>query len=634
MKKRMLTRWQGLKLSQKFTLITGLLVWLPVLAFCILFFRNMQDNLLREKESSMAYELQESYGQIVKNVESINMSTQIFASDRALLEFLEGVRQNKEMDIGQLREFYREDIAFLERLVNNNPYLYQVRVYAPSDTMQEMMPVLYRKKRMERLAWAQQDAAERAGWHFNYADTLFDSFVMDQNEKIMSCVTELETFGTGQIGTLEVAMRMETMFPHLYDGTQTAWSFFVDQKGERYPEKEILGEKDALAREIAAAAGIGIQKDKDADGLQNKESGQLRVERRTQGSVPLIVGVLPIRELSGTLVRVYDMREELGAIRTQRNALLAVLLVALVLLTFLISRIVRGILGQFYDILFSIRQVQKGDLSVVIQSSGSDEMAELGTQINKMLERIRKLMEENINREVLVKNSEIKALQNQINAHFIYNVLESVKMMAEIDEEYEISDALTRLGKLLRYSMRWTSQNVTVQEELEYIRNYLALINLRFDYEIYLSENLPELVLIQEIPKMSLQPIVENAIYHGIEEMAEDTNIYIKGYTIGEDCVIEITDAGNGMDEETLAALRKKIAGEMETSGGSGNGIGLKNVQDRIHMSFGERYGIEVASRPACYTKVSVRIPITNRSADRTKGNLQQTAGLPTKEKE
>lgn len=109
---------------------------------------------------------------------------------------------------------------------------------------------------------------------------------------------------------------------------------------------------------------------------------------------------------------------------------------------------------------------------------------------------------------------------------------------------------------------------------------------------------------------MSLQPIVENAIYHGIEEMAENTNIYMKGIIEGTDCIIEITDAGKGMSEEEVERLYKKITGEIETSGGSGNGIGLKNVQDRIKMSFGERYGIEIASKLGCYTKIMVRIPL------------------------
>jgi two-component system sensor histidine kinase YesM len=183
-------------------------------------------------------------------------------------------------------------------------------------------------------------------------------------------------------------------------------------------------------------------------------------------------------------------------------------------------------------------------------------------------------------------------------------------MMAEVEEEYAISDAVTSLGKLLRYSMKWVSKNVTVIEEIEYIKNYLALINLRFDYEIFLSLNIPEVIYYQEIPKMSLQPIIENAIYHGIEDIAEDTNIYIKGNLCDGYCTIEITDAGRGMTDEEVRKLQKKIDGEIETISHSGHGIGLKNVQDRIKISFGDKYGISIASKKGCYTKVVVKIPV------------------------
>jgi len=258
----------------------------------------------------------------------------------------------------------------------------------------------------------------------------------------------------------------------------------------------------------------------------------------------------------------------------------------------------------------TIRQVQKGNLKVRVPDCGADEIGELGQQINEMLNRISRLMDDNIKREILVKDSEIRALQNQINAHFIYNVLESIKMMAEVDEKYDISDAVTALGKLLRYSMKWVSKNVTVSEEIDYIKNYLALINLRFDYEIYLSLNLPEPIYEQAIPKMSLQPIIENAICHGIEELAEDTSIYMKGTLFERYCIIEITDSGRGMTNEEVEQLQKKIDGEIETTGSSGNGIGLKNVQDRIKISFGEDYGLSIASKKDCYTKVIVKIPL------------------------
>ena len=113
-------------------------------------------------------------------------------------------------------------------------------------------------------------------------------------------------------------------------------------------------------------------------------------------------------------------------------------------------------------------------------------------------------------------------MQNQINAHFIYNVLESIKMMAEINEEYTISDAVTALGEMLHYNMRWNKFLVTVQDEMNYIQNYVELMNLRYDFTITLSVQIPENLYRQDIPKMSLQPIVENAITHGIEELVKE----------------------------------------------------------------------------------------------------------------
>ncbi len=266
-------------------------------------------------------------------------------------------------------------------------------------------------------------------------------------------------------------------------------------------------------------------------------------------------------------------------------------------------------LRQFYSILKSIREVQHGNLDVRIEHCSNDEMGELGTQLNTMLDRIQKLMAENIGREVMVKDSEIRALQNQINAHFIYNVLESIKMMAEIDEEYEISDSITSLGKLLRYSMKWVSANVSVADELDYIKNYMALINLRYDFVVNLSINIPENLLTQQIPKMSLQPIVENAILHGIDPLGEDSTIYIKGRTDGKDCIIEITDTGQGMTDEELDELKKRVSGEVTDQKEKGNGIGLHNVQNRIMMTFGEEYGMTISTEKNCYTKVALRLP-------------------------
>lgn len=594
--KKLKNWFQGLKLNEKFTLICTVFVLIPVVVLTTWVFASMEENVIKERVNNLSYKLSKGYDQAITSMDSVNMSTQFFLSDQALREFLTAQKSGSPFDTERSIEFYNEDIASLERMINNNSALYQIRVYVNSATMQEMMPILYRMDRMEKQPWAQEE--EYYGWHFGYQDSIFEDYgKLYKDRPILSLVTPMEAFGEGVIGIIEVTMYMETMFPMLYDATGEEWTCFVSNEGEMFWAEENVPDREELTLKVLDYA---------------KAQGESSVVYYEDEDGHLICGYQALPELGGGLVSVSDISADMGRIAKERSIFVVAACGVIILLALAADMVVRGMLKQFYSILHSIREVQKGDLDVVIENCGTDEMGELGDQINKMLGSIKQLTETNLKHELLVKNTEIRALQNQINAHFIYNVLESIKMMAEIEEKYDISDAITALGKLLRYSMRWTSGNVTVGEELEYIRNYLSLINLRFDYEIYLSENIPEMIYRQEIPKLSLQPIVENAIYHGIEEMAEDTSIYIKGFVENEDCVIEITDAGKGMSEEEVEKLLRKINGELEASGGSGNGIGLKNVQDRIKVSFGEQYGIEIASKLGCFTKIMVRIPITH----------------------
>ncbi len=588
---------RGLKLNEKFTLIIVTLVLIPVVGFTILLFHNMEQNTINESLISMEYTLERSHDEIRKSVENINMSIQFFLSDRELMDYLDKIKHGKEISYEEMMDFYNDNISSLERVVNNNPNLYQIRVYVDDESMEEMMPILYRYDRMRRLAWGNDE--NLAGWKLDYTDTLFDSYPMYQEQKLLARITTMAKPDGEELGLLEVSMPMETMFPYLYENEDNRSACFMLDENHIYcadNKREILEE---YVRQFAEEGGIC-------------EPGQaVHTEYRKLMGEPVIVGSKYIKELDGSLLYINHLQDTVDSLHRNRNTYVVALACISILLMIFVNHVVKRLLVRFYDIIKSIREVQKGDLNITIQNCGDDEIGELGNQINKMMEYIRHLMNDNLNRELLVKNSEIRALQNQINAHFIYNVLESIKMMAEIDEKYDISDAITSLGKLLRYTMRWSSGTVTVSDELEYIRNYLSLINLRFDYEIYLSLNMPEIILHQEIPKMSLQPIVENAIYHGIEQLAEDTSIYVKGYLSDGDCIIEITDSGKGMSEEQVKKLYQRINGEIETTGGSGNNIGLKNVQDRIQMHFGEKYGLSIASKLGYYTKVQVKVPQT-----------------------
>lgn len=585
---------RNMKLNIKFTLAMLAILAVPFLFFSVILFYTLEEKLTDEAVQEMKYCMERNWQLAQDGIRAVNLTAQFFQDDKDLARFLTEIKEQKDMDTETLRDFYLKDVAFLEKMVNSNTYLYQVRVYAESDRMQEMMPLLFNRSRMERMAWS----GKQEGWQFDYQDELFDT--LQEDRPLVSKVIELEDFEKGKIGTLEVSLYMETLFPSLYGEEAGKSGYFVTDEGEIYTG---TGQKDSETAMKAASEAI------EAEVISQKYGGSR-----------FIVGRKRIPELSGTLVILQQMEENYAGIRRERNKFLLLTLGLLLLLGVTVNVLVKQLLKRFYEILQSIREIRGGNLKLRIQGNGSDEMGELGTQINQMLDRIEVLMKENLDRELLAKNSELRALQNQINAHFIYNVLESIKMMAELDEEYGISDAVTSLGKLLRYSMKWSSGTVSLKMELDYIRDYLALMNLRFDYEIYLSLNIPQVLYEQEIPKMSLQPIVENAIYHGIEELAEDTNIYIKGISGDGEFRLEVSDAGKGMTAEELERVKKKLAGAVEASGGTGNGIGLKNVQDRIRMNFGEEYGLEIYSEPGCFTKVIMKLPMREKGISAKQG--------------
>ncbi len=590
---------KGLKLNTRLTGIVLLFVMIPVAILGGIVFYNMEQSTIRENLSFMQSTMERRKDSIANNVDSINMSTQFFLSNEKMNSLLIDAAVGKEHTTKEWIETYEVDVAALERLINNNPVLGAVRYYAVNDNVQEMVPVLFNNSRMHRQEWA--TVSEQGGWIFDYTDRLFDN--SDQTP-MLALITPVVSRRYGMVGAIEANMAMKTMFPSMYEDIQGESSCFVTDSGE-----VILGtNENSDAEQIAVSLADELK----AAAVGGENPGITTIYDKDKKSV---ISGMYISELGGTLVSIDDIQMSLAEVYRLRNNYVIGMILILAMMSFIINILVNHVLKKFYEVLATVREVRNGNLDVRTREDGrNDEMGELAHQVNRMLDEIKLLMDENVKREVLVKDSQIRALQNQINAHFIYNVLESIKMMAEMKEEYDISDAITSLGKLLRYSMKWTSETVLVSEELEYIKNYMALINLRFDYEIYLAVNIPEEIMGQRIPKMSLQPIIENAIIHGVEELADDTTIYIKGIPEGSSCTIEITDNGRGMSEEEVDILRKKISGEIQTTGASGNGIGLKNVQDRIHMEFGEKYGLDVATKEGCYTKVYVRIPMANKS--------------------
>ncbi|MGO0062447.1 histidine kinase [Brevibacillus fluminis] len=280
--------------------------------------------------------------------------------------------------------------------------------------------------------------------------------------------------------------------------------------------------------------------------------------------------------------------------------LIVVAIIVLLLLSYLSARISRPI--KMLE--RSMKQVESGDLTVAASVKGSHEVEQLSHRFNLMVARIRQLMDQIIAEQEAKRKSELEVLQAQINPHFLYNTLNSAVRMAGIGKKEDVITTITSLSKLFRLSLGRGKPIITVAEELEHIRHYLIIQKMRYKQKFAYEIEAEEAALGCLTLKLLLQPIVENAIYHGIEQMADPGFIRIRAAVIGERILFQVSDNGLGMRPDVCAQI---LQGEHQSKGGSG--VGVKNIHERIRLYYGEAYGVSIESEEEMGTVVSIWIP-------------------------
>lgn len=591
-----------MKLKHKLILTNSAVLLIPVLLLSANTFSYRKKVVIQDSLGDMAITLADEYNRIQNNVEAFNTSIQFIENNRHFIEILSVNNKKRISSIEEIMELNQKEVATIQRIVNTNPYVSSIRIYLASSNLPEMWPVLYHNYRLEKLSWYHKEEEDMDSWQFDYSYNGEMNALWVDTKHLIGRVEKLYDIGNEYLGLLEISAPMNLFFPGIYSTTNEEWAGFIGEDGALYwdIEADQYQWKEHLP-EI-------IQEVRRESGEQTAFNKVFHIDK-----VPMVIGYQPIESLHGGLVKVVSLEKEFRDINRSGNLFILQILTLYAILTFVLNKIINIILKKFYFIIQLMKKMERGYLDIEVPDLGRDEVGELALSFKRMHSQINYLIDTNIKKETLAKDAELRALQNQINAHFIYNVLESIKMMAEIDENYQISDSVTALGKLLRYSMRWKSHMVTLEDEAEYVKNYLILLNLRYDYKIILSIDIPKIILQQKIPKMSLQPVVENAVLHGIEELAEDTTIYIKGKVVGDKYYIEVTDTGRGMDEQEFEELQGKLKGTSKEEQQSHSGIGLNNVKQRLQICFGNAADIEVSSKQGCYTKVRMIIPIISR---------------------
>jgi len=254
----------------------------------------------------------------------------------------------------------------------------------------------------------------------------------------------------------------------------------------------------------------------------------------------------------------------------------------------------------------SVKALEEGNLDADIYMGGSYEVQHLGKSVQDMKFRIKGLMQDIVNEHEEKRKSEFDSLQAQINPHFLYNTLDIIVWQIENEKQSEAVHTVTALARFFRLSLGKGKNIVTVKDEIDHVKNYLMIQHMRFknkfDYEFDIAEDVLELPSL----KLMLQPLVENAIYHGMEFMDGDGMIMVKAWRKEDELYLSVADNGLGMTEDKVEMI---LTGKSTSGNGRGSGIGVKNVNERIKLYFGEAYGLTIDSEPDEGTTVIIHLP-------------------------
>lgn len=277
-----------------------------------------------------------------------------------------------------------------------------------------------------------------------------------------------------------------------------------------------------------------------------------------------------------------------------------------ILLTLFLNRIINV---PIRSISKKMNEISQGNFSYDPSIEWEHELGDIGKGINRLSKDVVTLMDKRVEDEKQKKELEYQILQSQINPHFLYNTLNSIKWMATIQNATGIAEMTTSLARLLKSISKGTRQLIPIREELELLKDYVLIQNYRYGGIVKVDYSIPDETLLgYVIPKLTLQPIVENAIFHGIEAKGENGIITVTLYKKEQDLYIDITDNGIGMSPELINQV---LSGSSEDAKSDFfRKVGIHNVNLRLKYTFGENYGIQIHSKESEYTTMIIILPL------------------------
>lgn len=410
---------------------------------------------------------------------------------------------------------------------------------------------------------------------------------------VVSLSKELKSVDQGErkgIFLIDLNYRIIDQICKKVDLGTKGYIFIIDQQGNivYHPQQQLIYSrlKEEMIPQVLNAQGRSFIHEKD---------GEKKLFSITKSSLTgwMIVSVTNVNEM------VMDHQE------TEQFFMMMV--IVSILLALLVSVVLSTIISKpIKKLELSMKQVEQGNFDIELDTYAKHEVGRLSKAFNLMTGKIKELMEEIVEEQQALRKSEIKVLQSQINPHFLYNTLDSIIWMAECNQNQKVVLMTSALAKLFRISLNKGEEIITIGGELEHVKNYLVIQKMRYNNKLDYLIDVDQEIQSYKTLKLILQPLVENAIYHGIKNQPEKGIIHITGKEVDGKIQLQVIDNGVGMDPEQL----KNIYSEEQRKKSKGNGVGVKNVHERLQVYFGKEYGLSFESEVGKGTIVTILIPV------------------------
>lgn len=595
--------YRNSRISQKLFMAFSMVIVIPAILVSFLFIRTQEAQLYKDAMATGSSHVSRLNEQLRSSMEMLENASSTALTQKAFVDF---IHSDMRGDGLRLVKFRQNQYEQMHNFIQSHEIISELSFYVDNPNLYEIWPEIYHYDKF---------------WPQDYWATLRDEggaayrlFALKDGGHTLSYYRLVRLQGQQQKlpTVMEIRAEHSVFFGDLLE--ESEGNFFSVVMDGTNPSRSVYNPHHAFARN----AGEGLdeilsQIHQELDVLQ--QNGPIKVEVSDQTYYALYRYIAP---LNAYVVDIASHEALMKGPRSWYVLVAAITLLVLLLIMLLVSHTTRRIFRRLDSVLASMRQVRKGQLDAKIdtglnENDTGDEIDEVAVNYNKMLDEIKHLMTQVVDKQLIAKNAQLHSLHSQINSHFLYNALESIRMLAEVQKQPAIADALVSLGSQLRYSMQWRSDTVALSEELANIQSYTHFMNFMNGGHIVLTADLPPEVLRYAIPKMCMQPIVENAIHHAAPA-GGSVHIQITVRVENDSLLlIEIRDDGAGVEPEMLARLHAVLRGDSDTPiVTSKNGLGLENVHKRLQLHYGKGCGLWIDSVQGAYTCVTIRLPWEN----------------------